>query len=135
MRTIDCERQNLSPVAGRPARRRLRGLLSQRGQSLVEIGLMLPVVLLTMVGVIEIGRVAYASIEVAGAARAGVQYGAQSEFTAADSPGMQQAALNDVNLTGVTASASYSCRCSDGSATNCIPNTCATGTHLEEYVT
>jgi hypothetical protein len=35
----------------------------------------------------------------------------------------------------VTASASYACKCSNGSTTSCTSNTCSAGTHLEEYVT
>ncbi len=96
---------------------------------------MLPVILVTMVGAIEIGRVAYASIEVSTAARAGVQYGCQNESNAENASSMEQAALDDVNLTGMTASASYSCKCSNGSTTSCTSNTCTSGTHLEEYVT
>lgn len=102
---------------------------------MLEISLMLPILLLTMVGAVEIGRVAYASMELCTAARAGVQYGFQNSGNAGDSAGMQQAALNDVNLTGMTASASHSCKCSDGSSTDCLASTCAIGTHLEEYVT
>ncbi|HEV2425932.1 MAG TPA: TadE/TadG family type IV pilus assembly protein [Terriglobia bacterium] len=110
-------------------------LLGQNGQSLVEISLMLPVILVTLVGTIEIGRVAYASIEVSNAARAGVQFGSLNEGNAGNTSGMQQAALNDVNLTGMTATASYSCQCSNGSSTSCTSNTCTSSEHLEEYVT
>jgi Flp pilus assembly protein TadG len=109
-------------------------LLSATGQSLAEIGLLLPVILLTMVGLIEIGRVAYASIEVCTAARAGVAYGVQNEGTAGNTSAMQTAATNDVNLSGMTASATYACKCSNGSTTSCTSNTCTAGTHLEEYV-
>jgi hypothetical protein len=96
---------------------------------------MLPVILATMMGAIEIGRVAYASIEVCNAARAGVAYGAQNEGNAANTSTMEAAALADVNLTGMTATANYSCKCSNGSTTSCTSNTCTSGTHLEEYVT
>jgi len=115
--------------------RLLRRFRAQQGQSLAEIALMLPVILVTMMGAIEIGRVAYASIEVCNGARAGVAYGAQNESNASNTSAMQTAALSDVNLNGMTATATYSCQCSNGSSTSCTSNTCTSGTHLEEYVT
>ncbi len=130
MRTLTSERH----VFLARVQRIFRRCLAQQGQSLAEIALMLPVILLTMMGAIEIGRVAYASIEVCTAARAGVAYGAENETNAANTSGMEQAALNDVNLTGMTASASSACKCSNGSATSCLSNTCSSGEHLEEYV-
>jgi len=50
----------------------------QCGQAMLELALVLPVLLLLTIGLIEFGRVAYYSIEVSDAARAGAQYGAQS---------------------------------------------------------
>jgi len=119
----------------RQGNRIAKHFISTAGQNLTEIALMLPVLLLTLIGTIEIGRVAYASIEVSTAARAGVAYGSQSEATAGNTSGMETAATNDVNLTGMTASANYSCKCSNGSSTSCTSSTCTTGTRLEEYVT
>ena len=67
----------------------------QSGQSLVELALVLPMLLLLLVGVVEIGRYAYLDILVSNAARAGAQYGSQSLTTAADASGIQSAAQND----------------------------------------
>jgi Flp pilus assembly protein TadG len=67
----------------------------EHGQSLVELAFVVPLLLLLMVGIIEIGRFAYYSIVVANAARAGAQYGAQSLATAADSTGISNAGTND----------------------------------------
>ena len=98
----------------------------EAGQSLVELALVLPVLLLILVGAIEVGRMGYAAIEVSNAARAGVAYGAQNVFTAVDLKGMQAAALNDgADIAGwknggFTATASKYCLCSNG-----IPITCA----------
>jgi Flp pilus assembly protein TadG len=108
----------------------------ESGQSLAELALLLPVLLITVMGIIEISRVGYFSMEVANAARAGVQYGAQNSATASDSTGMQTAAMNDAaNISGLTATGSHSCKCSDGSSTACLSNTCSSGTRLLEYVT
>src|ERR1700687_6240036 len=81
---------------------RRSGLAVGSGQSLVELALVLPILLLLLVGTIEIGRFAYYSIVVSNAARAGAQYGAQNLTTAADLAGMQTAANNDANISGLT---------------------------------
>jgi Flp pilus assembly protein TadG len=44
---------------------------SEKGQSLVELALLTPILLLLVVGIVEMGRYATLSIEVANAARAG----------------------------------------------------------------
>jgi hypothetical protein len=62
------------------------------------------------------------------AARAGVQYGAQSPGTAVDKTGMQQAALNDgTDIAGLSAVASVFCQCDDGSSSaQCLSIDCGT---------
>lgn len=84
------------------------------GQALVELALTLPLLLIILIGATEYARFAWASIETANAARAGVQYGAQNEVTAKDPGGaIESAALNDgANLSGLTATSSISCTCS-----------------------
>jgi Flp pilus assembly protein TadG len=108
-------------------RLRARGLpVNDRGQSLLEMSLLLPMLLLLVFGIIEIGRYAELSIRVANAARSGVQYGAQSLAAAADTAGIQNAAINDApaNPT-LQVSSQLICTCS-GSACNGLcaaPNT------------
>jgi Flp pilus assembly protein TadG len=75
--------------------RRVGSAPSQRGQAMIELALILPILLLLTIGVIEFGRVAYFSIEVADAARAGAQYGTQSLADAANNGNITQAALNN----------------------------------------
>jgi Flp pilus assembly protein TadG len=90
---------------------------SERGSSLVELGLMLPVLGLLLFGAIDFGRAYYLSIEVTNAARAGAQFGVEN----ASSAGMQNAATSDASdVPGITATASYGCECPDGSGQ--IPN-------------
>jgi Flp pilus assembly protein TadG len=102
------------------------------------MALLLP--LLLLLGTIEFGRVAYFSILVSNAAHAGAHYGAQSRASAADNAGMVQAALNDgQNFSGLSATASHSCVCSNGSATppaapNCALSDCSPGQRLTVYV-
>ena len=103
------------------------------GQASVELALSLPLLLMMFLVVVETGRAFYISISVGNAARAGVQYGAQSLTTAADNTGMQSAASSDApNITGMTATASHYCICSDGSASTCLATDCA-GSHRLLY--
>jgi Flp pilus assembly protein TadG len=106
------------------------------GQALIELTLMLPIFLLLMIGTVEFGRLAYAYIEVADAARAGVQYGAQNRATSSDNTGMQQAAINDApEIHGMTAVATHSCLCSTGSGgATCLATACTGGARLVEWV-
>ncbi len=101
----------------------LRGLFSElrvgpgsaeSGQSLVEMALLTPVLLLLLVGIIEVGRFAYYSIEVTNAARAAVQYGAQSLADSKDSSGLQTAAISDApDLPGMRVNSTNLCACSE----------------------
>lgn len=92
-------------------------LESESGQALIEAAISLPLLMVLLIGAAEFARFAYAAIEVANAAKAAVQYGAQNGITAGDTVGIQTAASNEAaNLTGVTATSSQSYICSDGSA-------------------
>ncbi len=96
-----------------------------KGQSTVEMTFVAPVIVLLLVVVADFARGFYAAIEVANAARAGVQYGAQNYTTAVDYEGMQQAALNDgKNISGLSARASDFCMC-NGSKVACSPPACS----------
>jgi Flp pilus assembly protein TadG len=91
------------------------------GQALVELALVLPIFILLLVGAVEVGYLAYASIEVANAARAGVAYAAQNHTTASDITNITLAAKNDVSqdLENLSVTVSQSCSCSDGTAITC----------------
>jgi len=104
---------------------------SEGGQSLLEVALLTPILLLVAVGLIEIGRYAYEAIRVANAARAGVSYGVQDHFTAGDLPGITNAACNDFagsNSCSLTVTKTYLCQCDNagtvGSAIDCTTGTC-----------
>jgi Flp pilus assembly protein TadG len=98
-----------------------------KGQAFVELALVLPVFTLMLVGIVEVGRLEYASIEVNNAARAGVSYAAQTHTTAQDSTNIQLAATQDApNLTKMTAVASYSCSCEGSTGTLPAPADCST---------
>jgi Flp pilus assembly protein TadG len=113
-----------SLIAGEHQAPRQRSVsrLSERGQSLVELAFVVPLLLLLLVGIIEIGRFAYYSILVANAARAGAQYGAQSLGTAADSAGITQAGINDgqgITAPSLTITSTQLCGCSTAALGAC----------------
>lgn len=113
----------------------LRGILrSQSGQSLVELALLSPILLLLVIGTVDMGRYAYISIQVGNAARAGAAYGAQGPVKAGpnNSAGISNAALNDgENIPGLAVSSTYFCQCDNGGATTSIAcsSSCSTGAH------
>ncbi|SRR5208282_1252188 len=104
-----------------------------RGQSAVELALLAPLLVLVLVIAADFSRVFYMSIEAANAARAGVQYGAQSTTKASDTDGMKQAALNDAsNVSGLTATASNFCECPPSTShVTCSATSCS---GMEMYV-
>jgi Flp pilus assembly protein TadG len=120
----------------RPARRRIH--YSESGQSLVEVALILPFVLILLMGVIEIGRYAYIGILVGNAARAGAAYGSQSLAQSVDATGITTAADNDFknngqNVSSLNVTSSVACGCDSAgtvaaaSCTGTGAGTCAAG--------
>jgi hypothetical protein len=65
---------------------------TERGQSLVEVAFAVPILLLLMVGLIEVGRFAYFAVLVSNA----------SLITANDKTGITSAAQNDGQIPGTT---------------------------------
>ena len=98
----------------------------QRGSAILELAIAVPLLTLVLAGTMEFGRAFYAAAEVANAARAGVQFAAINPANASNITGMQQAATNDaVNLSGLTATASKFCECSDGTSVDCTSGSCS----------
>ncbi len=92
----------------------------QRGQSLLEVALLLPLLLALVLGVIELGRYAYMGILVDNAARAGAAWGTESVGNSTNTLGIQQAADNDYQNNGqnpalLTVTSSVACGCDNGS--------------------
>ncbi len=65
------------------------------GQALVELAVSISLLFMLLLGAVEFGRFAYYAIEIANAAKAAAQYGAQNSITAADVTGMKLVAAND----------------------------------------
>jgi Flp pilus assembly protein TadG len=123
--------------------RRFRGILgSQSGQSLVELALLTPILLLLVIGTVEMGRYASLSILVGNAARAGAEYGAQNPTTAGDTNGIRNAAFADLQdissfTTQPAVTSTFTCGCDSGGAIIPSPEThaacavtCNVGSHL-----
>jgi Flp pilus assembly protein TadG len=117
---------------------------SGRGQALVELALILPLLVLLLLGAVEFGRFAYLAIELANAAKAAAQYGAQKSLNGADVTGMQLVASQDApevtsqctNFT--TTIGATSCACVTGgasSASACISAACASPSYIVQNLT
>ena len=119
-------------------RRSSRLLRSTSGQSLVELAVAGPFVVFLLLGLLEFGQVAYYSIEVTNAAKAGASYGELSSANAFDQNGIKLAALAavapDISSSNLLVTSSRSCICSDGSTSQCLPNDCPTS-NTESTVT
>ena len=100
------------------------GALGQRGQALAELAICLPFLLVLLIGTVDFCRIFYTSMMLTQAARTGVQYGAQSKSKATEYSNMENAAIEaatDLSHLGqaVTADATSSCECADGTAIDC----------------
>jgi Flp pilus assembly protein TadG len=72
---------------------------TRRGQSLVEFALILPVLLLIMFGVVDLGRAFYISVVLSNVAREGARYAALNPTATATD--IRQAALAEAGGAGV----------------------------------
>ena len=117
------------------------GRRRERGAALVELAAAIPILLMLVVGTVDFGRVFYRSMAVAQAARAGAEWGAQSDANSTNATGIKTAAKNAVaaDLTLVDGDITWtrSCECATAagvfSATS-PPNdctaACASGSHM-----
>jgi Flp pilus assembly protein TadG len=111
----------------------------ERGQSLVEMAFILPVLVLLLIGIVNFGWFAYSYIELTNAANAGVHYASMSVINASNTSGILAAMTSDAgNLTSINPTTALTCLCSDGSvATSCTSySACVTdGDYLIDTVT
>lgn len=117
---------------------RKSGQPGESGQALIETAITLSLLLIMLIGAAEIGRIAWASIQVTNAARAAVQYGDQTINTAVDYQGMKTAASNEspaiTNL--VTTPSGPVCTCAnDGTVVDCSSTTACPGSTTIRTIT
>lgn len=111
--------KSLSHHGGADFRRGAKAFRSQSGQTLLEVALLLPFLLLLLLGVVEMGRYAYISILVGNAARAGAAYGSEGLLECVDTGNIQAAADQDFQNNGqlvssLTVNSTTSCGCDSG---------------------
>src|SRR5262249_44918109 len=112
------------------------GRKSRAGSAALELGLVLPVMAILVVGAADFARLFYTAIEVANAARAGVQYGTQSNGATGNTAGMQKAATDDAKqVSGMTVTAARRCQCADGTTVDCVTGDCGSYGAPQIYVT
>ncbi|MGH7842542.1 MAG: TadE/TadG family type IV pilus assembly protein [Candidatus Binataceae bacterium] len=117
-----------------------RGLA--RGQSVVEIALVAPVLILLLCVAGDFARLFFTSIDLNQAARAGAQYGSQTVITAADTNGIKTAVTTaGASISGLTES-STQCTCAAstsvaacGSGYNCAGDPSATYIEVDASAT
>lgn len=105
---------------------------SQAGQALVEMAFIVPILVLLLIGVIEIGRYAYIAILVGNAARAGAAYATTPGVIVqrTNDPNVATAAQNDFQsngMAGLSVTSFTTCGCDVGGTIssdtqgNCAP--------------
>jgi Flp pilus assembly protein TadG len=105
----------------------------QRGNAIVEFAFVLPVLIIFIAGIVDVGRYTYYSILISNAARAGAAYGAQTEITAHDIKGIESAVAADAGNASslVSASPAPTFSCQDSSFK---PVSCNSTSNRYEYV-
>lgn len=116
---------------------------SSNGSALVELAVVMPVLVLTFVGVGDFSRLFYKAIELSDAARAGAQYGAFDNAHFGDTTKIKASAVaagSNIGLTTTDVTVTRPCQCAtdDGAtfaaAASCTA-VCPSGQHLVIYLT
>ncbi len=103
------------------------------GMAALEFGLAVPLLVLLLTAVAEIGFSMYQAMQVAYAANAGLAYAAKNGW---DSSGITSAVQNSSPLSGLSATPSQFCGCptATGITTATCGNTCASGDTAGQYI-
>ena len=112
-----------------------RGEGADGGAAAVEFALILPMLILMVIGIYEMGKIVYTRSALESAARAGTQSGFTDPSDTAAMEAAATAALTASGITGATvAPPTQICECSNSTVVNCSTGSCATGT-VRHYVT
>lgn len=110
----------------------VRLLRCRQGVTAVEFALTLPLLALTLVGLVEFGLAVNEKMRLVSASRAGAQYGYASST---DTAAVTQAVTDAAGIVNpVTVAVATSCGCADGSAVACDA-ACGDGSQRRSYVT
>ncbi|HLG45846.1 MAG TPA: TadE/TadG family type IV pilus assembly protein [Reyranella sp.] len=101
-----------------------------RGNFAIEFALALPILLLLLVGLLDLGRLSIEKSALLQGAREGAQYGIQAPT---DTANIQTTAQNATGISGATATSSTFCECVSGTQVACT-TTCSGGAAIKQYV-
>ncbi len=109
-----------------------------RGSAAVEFALIVPVLLITLIGLVDYGLMVHANTRLSAAASAGAKFAIMAG-NEDDDAGIQAAAMSLIpdNVDGVTVTVSRECRCPTGAAVQCdfeCTNEVVPGRYLEVVV-
>ncbi len=117
---------------GSKRRSRRRG---EAGTAAVEFGLFLPLFVILLVGLVEIGFAMFGSMQVYSAVEAGALYASRNGWNAA---GISSAVVNSTNVSGVAASPAPTqfcgCPALSGITVATCGTTCAGGDAVSQYI-
>lgn len=104
----------------------------EKGTSAIEFGLLAPILLIMLLGLIDFGFAWIKKMELSSAARAGAQYALLEGY---DSTTVQSVVTNATNLTDITFDTLTTyCQCEDGTSVTC-GDTCTDGSSNRKWVT
>lgn len=108
---------------------------NEAGGAAVEFALILPILILMLAGIADLGKMVYVRSVLESAARAGAQASFADPSATATIEAAVQTAITASGIDNVvTPSAAQACECSNGTAVDCTTGTCATGA-VRHYVT
>ena len=121
---------------------RLKDVIADHcGNFAIEFALALPILMLLLVGLLDLGRLSVEKSALLQGAREGAQYGILVQGQAAqfgtmasgDQTAIQTTAQNATGIIGATATASNFCECVSGTQVACS-TTCSGGASIKQYV-
>ena len=123
---------------------RLKDVIADhRGNFAIEFALALPILMLLLVGLLDLGRLSVEKSALLQGAREGAQYGIAAQgqqqgpnygiFANSDQTAIQTTAQNATGISGATATASNFCECVSGTQVACS-TTCSGGASIKQYV-
>jgi Flp pilus assembly protein TadG len=107
-----------------------RVAVDRAGNVMIEFAIMLPVLVLMLVGLVDLGRFSLQKSAMLQGARAGAQYGI---IAYGESTNINSTAQSATGLTGVTATNTVFCECVSGTTVACNA-TCTGGATRKTYV-
>lgn len=98
---------------------------NEKGSSVLELALLIPLLVVLLMGVTELSRMFSAAMGVSQAARAGAAYGMQHGLASADLKAIENATLlSGREVPGLMATVTRVCLCSNGSEIPCGGEAC-----------